>query len=177
MLTANKACIHPVQVVGVADTETQIKGPSPEVAMAEIVHRVVHILHLDHQEEEDQSIGLGQVLQVLVQVQAPAMEETLERSDIQDHPLVIQAQVQDQIPLVLIIHHLLPLHPRHRRPTTIQMVLHLHLATLATTDLNVGPQSTVLELCCQNRELLVLALPVWRLLFEQMLPNASLGYN
>lgn len=36
MLMTNKACIHPVQVVGVADTETQIEGPSPEMAMAEV---------------------------------------------------------------------------------------------------------------------------------------------
>ncbi|KAM3182930.1 hypothetical protein ACTXT7_011346 [Hymenolepis weldensis] len=60
---------------------------------------------------------------------------TLKRSDIQGHPLVIQAQVQDQIPLALIIPHLLLLHPRHRRPTAIQ---------LATAGLKVGSQSTIL---------------------------------
>ncbi|KAM3182931.1 hypothetical protein ACTXT7_011347 [Hymenolepis weldensis] len=81
MLMADKACIHPVQVVGIADPEIQIERPSLEVAMAEIFHRVVHILRLDHKEEEDRSTGIDQALQVLVQVQAPTMEEEAETGE------------------------------------------------------------------------------------------------
>ncbi|VDO13344.1 unnamed protein product, partial [Rodentolepis nana] len=138
-----------------------------------VVPRVVQVPrtrlgHLDQQEEGEQNTGLDlALLQVLqAQVRSAEIRDIMGRSDIQDHPLVHQAQVPVQTLALTIPHHRPPQIRHHRRTTirsilqlvavivVLRQVLHLH-PKLAAVDLNVGTKSTSLEFYCRIRRLFV----------------------